>query len=122
MATGGALNMDEEQRKTCFNARKAAKSAVTRKENEIIDEMCSFEETNLQSVKSKMEELVESMERFRKKHSDFHLLLLDGAERQASEEYFEDVEEKYLHIMDKIKNYNQSVDRKLASTEIFFFF
>ena len=53
--------------------------------------------------KSKMDELVESMERFRKKHSDFHSLLLDGAERQASEEYFEDVEEKYLHIMDKIK-------------------
>ena len=118
MATGGALNMDEEQRKTCFNARKAAKSAVTRKENEILDEMCSFEETNLQSVKSKMDELVESMERFRKKHSDFHSLLLDGAERQASEEYFEDVEEKYLHIMDKIKNYKQSVERKLASTEI----
>ena len=118
MATGGALNMDEEQRKTCFNARKAAKSAVTRKENEILDEMCSFEETNLQSVKSKMDELVESMERFRKKHSDFHSLLLDGAERQASEEYLEDVEEKYLHIMDKIKNYKQSVERKLASTEI----
>ena len=118
MATGGALNMDEEQRKTCFNARKAAKSAVTRKENEILDEMCSFEETNLQSVKSKMDELVESMERFQKKHSDFHSLLLDGAERQSSEEYFEDVEEKYLHIMDKIKNYKQSVERKLASTEI----
>ena len=40
---------------------------------------------------------------FGKKHSDFHSLLLDGAEHQASEEYFEDVEEKYLHIMDKIK-------------------
>ena len=87
-------------------------------ENEILDEMCSFEETNLQCVKSKMEELVESMERFRKKHSDFHSLLLDGAKRQSSEEYFEDVEEKYLHIMDKIKNYEQSVERKLASTEI----
>ena len=104
----------EEERKTRYNGRKAAKSAVTRKENEILDEMSRFEDSDLLRVKVKVKELADSIGRFKQQHADFHALITDDTELKASEDYYDDVEEKYQHILDKVKNYEQSMERKLS--------
>ena len=104
----------EEERKTRYNGRKAAKSAVTRKENEILDEMSRFEDSDLLRVKVKVKELADSIGRFKQQHADFHALITDDTELKASEDYYDDVEEKYQHILEKVKNYEQSMERKLS--------
>ena len=40
------------------------------------------------------------MNRFRQKHAAFHSLMTDGTECQESEEYCEDIKDKYQHIFD----------------------
>ena len=114
MATGSDIMDIEEERKTRYHGRKAAKSAVTRKENEILDEMSRFEDSDLLRVKEKVKELADSIGRFKQQHADFHALITDDTELKASEDYYDDVEEKYQHILDKVKNYEQSMERKLS--------
>ena len=65
----------EEERRTIFNGSKAAKSAVTPKENKILYKMSRFRDSDVQRVKLEVKELADNMSRFRQQHADFHSLI-----------------------------------------------
>ena len=110
LATNGSKGKLQEYRQ----ARKAAKSAVTRKENEIFNSMLGYSEEDFKAVKIKKAELLESIKRFRQRHGEFHSLLTDDDDKEVSQEYYDDVESKYVHLMEKVNNYECSVERRLA--------
>ena len=106
---------DEPQKR--WNARKAAKSAVTRKENDILHVMCSFSEDDLKIVRAKRTEMVDTIKRFRQQHMDYHLLLTDNVSKKKSEEYYEEVEARYVSLLERISNYERSVELKMNQSE-----
>ena len=108
----------EEEQKTRFHGRNDAKSAVTLKENEILDKMSRFKDSDLLRIKLKVKELADSMSRFRQQNADFHSSITEDTELKALEDYYDDAEGKCHQSVDKVINYEQSMERRLSDVEI----
>ena len=103
--------------KSLWQARKACKSAVTRKENEIHQAMSSFELEDLKLVKDKEQEMIQTMNRFREKHMEYHNMLTSDTDRKESEEYAENMESKYEYLQDKICNFERTIQHRVAESD-----
>ena len=126
MASGGESDISDKvikdtqtqtTLKSLWQARKACKSAVTRKENEIHQAMSSFELEDLKLVKDKEQEMIQTMNRFREKHMEYHNMLTSDTDRKESEEYAENMESKYEYLQDKICNFERTIQHRVAESD-----
>ena len=104
--------------KSLWQAWKACKSAVTRKENEIIQAMCCFKLEDLELVQEREQELILTMNRLRGRHINYHSLLLSDTDRKESEEYAENVESKYQYLKEKICNFERTFQHRAESDQL----
>ena len=104
---------EERQRRKA--ARGSAKGVITRKENEILDLMTELTERKLSLVKSKMDEMALAMRKFRQCHIEYHGQLSLDEERDCSEDYYAEVERRYINLLEKISNYERAVEHQRHS-------
>ena len=46
---------------------------------------------------------------------EYHTLLTDSIEKDASEQFYEETEAKYVHLIEKVNNYERSVEKRLSA-------
>ena len=97
------------------SARGSAKGVITRKENEILDLMTELTERKLSLVKSKMDEMALAMRKFRQCLIEYHGQLSLDEERDCSEDYYAEVERRYINLLEKISNYERAVEQQKHS-------